>query len=179
MHSEVAADGCHLSGKSGAKCTRFLNSKSETRISSFEIRISRRGSWFRLRRVGRQTSDSVGRSGTWRGQISVVGAHLACARNARLPIGRRRAAPLHSDFAGGCERERVEAGPRTPALVVGSPVAAVYDRRGMLRTRFGGHRPPPRNIVRIRFDSQGAGHPISLVTSAATFTRKFHPQLLP
>ena len=35
----------------------------------------------------------------------------------------------------------------SPELETGSPVAAVYDRRGTLQAPFGGHRPPLQNTV--------------------------------
>ena len=45
----------------------------------------------------------------------------------------------------------------SPELETGSPVAAVYDRRGTLRTLFGGHSPPLQNPVWAQRDSTGSG----------------------
>jgi hypothetical protein len=45
----------------------------------------------------------------------------------------------------------------SPGLETGSPVAAVYGRRGTLRIRFGGHRPPLQKTIWAQRDSTGSG----------------------
>jgi len=71
------------------------------------------------------------------------------ARHTWLPIGRRQAAPLHSESADSCLRRQAKEGSRSPELEAGSLGTAVIDRRYRAASSFRSAMAPGVTLARF------------------------------